>query len=104
MQDHLELAIDQSQWLHPGLIEKTDFETRSQSFFTVAGFSTRFLPATKAIPRDLLPIVDKPLIQYSAEETIAAGIDTLVFVTGSNKMTIEDHFDSDQELEAALWA
>jgi len=68
----------------------------------VAGFGTRFLPATKAMPKELLPIVDKPLIQYAAEEAIAAGIDTLIFVTGRNKRAIEDHFDSNQELEAAL--
>ena len=102
MQDHLELAIHQSQWLHPRLIEKSDYETRSQS--RVAGFGTRFLPATKAMPKELLPIVDKPLIQYAAEEAIAAGIDTLIFVTSRNKRAIEDHFDSNQELEAALRA
>ena len=72
--------------------------------FPVAGFGTRFLPATKAMPKELLPIVDKPLIQYAAEEAIAAGIDTLIFVTGRNKRAIEDHFDNNQELEAALRA
>ena len=96
------MAIHQSQWLHPRLIEKSDYETRSQSH--VAGFGTRFLPATKAMPKELLPIVDKPLIQYAAEEAIAAGIDTLIFVTSSNKRAIEDHFDSNQELEAAIRA
>ena len=96
------MAIHQSQWLHPRLIEKSDYETRSQS--RVAGFGTRFLPATKAMPKELLPIVDKPLIQYAAEEAIAAGIDTLIFVTSRNKRAIEDHFDSNQELEAALRA
>lgn len=75
-----------------------------KAVFPVAGFGTRFLPATKAMPKELLPIVDKPLIQYAAEEAIAAGIDTLVFVTGRNKRAIEDHFDSNQELEAALRA
>lgn len=70
----------------------------------VAGFGTRFLPATKAMPKELLPIVDKPLVQYAAEEAIAAGIDTLIFVTGRNKRAIEDHFDSNYELEAALRA
>lgn len=70
----------------------------------VAGFGTRFLPATKAMPKELLPIVDKPLIQYAVEEAIAAGIDTLIFVTGRNKRAIEDHFDSNQELEFALRA
>ena len=75
-----------------------------KAVFPVAGFGTRFLPATKAIPKELLPIVDKPLIQYAAEEAISAGIDTLVFVTGRNKRAIEDHFDNNQELEMALRA
>jgi UTP--glucose-1-phosphate uridylyltransferase len=75
-----------------------------KAVFPVAGFGTRFLPATKAMPKELLPIVDKPLIQYAAEEAVAAGIDTLIFVTGRNKRAIEDHFDSNQELEAALRA
>ena len=75
-----------------------------KAVFPVAGFGTRFLPATKAMPKELLPIVDKPLIQYAAEEAIAAGIDTMIFVTGRNKRAIEDHFDSNQELEAALRA
>ena len=70
--------------------------------FPVAGFGTRFLPATKAMPKELLPIVDKPLIQYAAEEAIAAGIDTLIFVTGRNKRAIEDHFDANNELETIL--
>ena len=73
-----------------------------KAVFPVAGFGTRFLPATKAMPKELLPIVDKPLIQYAAEEAIAAGIDTLVFVTGRNKRAIEDHFDNNTELEMAL--
>lgn len=73
-----------------------------KAVFPVAGFGTRFLPATKAMPKELLPIVDKPLIQYAAEEAISAGIDTLIFVTGRNKRAIEDHFDSNQELEIAL--
>jgi UTP--glucose-1-phosphate uridylyltransferase len=76
----------------------------SKAVFPVAGFGTRFLPATKAMPKELLPIVDKPLIQYAAEEAIAAGIDTLIFVTGRNKRAIEDHFDNNQELEMALRA
>ncbi|MBQ2262788.1 MAG: UTP--glucose-1-phosphate uridylyltransferase GalU [Loktanella sp.] len=78
--------------------------TVRKAVFPVAGFGTRFLPATKAMPKELLPIVDKPLIQYAAEEAILAGIDTLIFVTGRNKRAIEDHFDSNQELEAALRA
>ena len=75
-----------------------------KAVFPVAGFGTRFLPATKAMPKELLPIVDKPLIQYAAEEAIAAGIDTLIFVTGRNKRAIEDHFDNNRELEIVLRA
>ena len=75
-----------------------------KAVFPVAGFGTRFLPATKAMPKELLPVVDKPLIQYAAEEAIAAGIDTLIFVTGRNKRAIEDHFDNNQELEMVLRA
>jgi UTP--glucose-1-phosphate uridylyltransferase len=72
--------------------------------FPVAGRGTRFLPATKASPKEMLPIVDKPLIQYAVEEALAAGAQTLVFITGSAKRAIEDHFDTDLELEAALEA
>ena len=75
-----------------------------KAVFPVAGFGTRFLPATKAMPKELLPIVDKPLIQYAAEEALAAGIDTLIFVTGRNKRAIEDHFDNNKELEMVLRA
>ena len=78
--------------------------TVRKAVFPVAGFGTRFLPATKAMPKELLPIVDKPLIQYAVEEAIRAGIDTLIFVTGRNKRAIEDHFDANLELEAALRA
>ena len=70
--------------------------------FPVAGRGTRFLPATKASPKEMLPIVDKPLIQYAVEEAIAAGATKLVFVTGASKRAIEDHFDTDAELEGAL--
>jgi UTP--glucose-1-phosphate uridylyltransferase len=70
--------------------------------FPVAGRGTRFLPATKASPKEMLPIVDKPLIQYAVEEAIAAGATKLVFVTGSSKRAIEDHFDVDFELENTL--
>ncbi len=70
--------------------------------FPVAGRGTRFLPATKASPKEMLPIVDKPLIQYAVEEALAAGARRLVFVTGSSKRAIEDHFDSDLELERLL--
>ncbi len=72
--------------------------------FPVAGRGTRFLPATKASPKEMLPIVDKPLIQYAAEEALQAGARKLVFITGSSKRAIEDHFDTDHELEEALQA
>lgn len=75
-----------------------------KAVFPVAGFGTRFLPATKAMPKELLPIVEKPLIQYAVEEAIRAGIDTLIFVTGRNKRAIEDHFDNNRELEITLRA
>jgi len=70
--------------------------------FPVAGRGTRFLPATKAIPKEMLPIVDKPLIQYAVEEALEAGATRLVFITHSSKRAIEDHFDQDPELERAL--
>ncbi|WP_041441258.1 UTP--glucose-1-phosphate uridylyltransferase GalU [Thioalkalivibrio sulfidiphilus] len=73
-----------------------------KAVFPVAGMGTRFLPATKANPKEMLPIVDKPLIQYAAEEAVAAGIDVLVFVTGRNKRSIPDHFDKAYELETEL--
>ena len=72
--------------------------------FPVAGRGTRFLPATKASPKEMLPVVDKPLIQYAVEEALAAGATRLVFITGASKRAIEDHFDSDQELEHLLEA
>ncbi|GAB2916237.1 UTP--glucose-1-phosphate uridylyltransferase GalU [Paralcaligenes ginsengisoli] len=75
-----------------------------KAVFPVAGLGTRFLPATKAMPKEMLPIVDKPLIQYAVEEAIAAGITDLIFITGRNKRAIEDHFDRVPELEAELEA
>lgn len=75
-----------------------------KAVFPVAGMGTRFLPATKANPKEMLPVVDKPLIQYAAEEAVAAGVDTLIFVTGRNKRSIEDHFDTAFELEIELEA
>ncbi len=75
-----------------------------KAVFPVAGLGTRFLPATKASPKEMLPIVDKPLIQYAVEEAAAAGITDLIFVTGRNKRAIEDHFDSVHELESELAA
>ena len=73
-----------------------------KAVFPVAGMGTRFLPATKANPKEMLPVVDKPLIQYAVEEALAAGIEVLVFITGSNKRAIEDHFDKAYELENEL--
>ena len=73
-----------------------------KAVFPVAGLGTRFLPATKANPKEMLPVVDKPLIQYAAEEAIAAGVDELIFVTSSSKRAIEDHFDKNYELETEL--
>ncbi|MCW8943158.1 MAG: UTP--glucose-1-phosphate uridylyltransferase GalU [Sedimenticola sp.] len=73
-----------------------------KAVFPVGGLGTRFLPATKAIPKEMLPIVDKPLIQYAVEEAIAAGVDMLVFITGRNKNAITDHFDKAYELEHQL--
>jgi len=73
-----------------------------KAVFPVAGRGTRFLPATKAMPKEMLPIVDKPLIQYAVEEAVASGITELIFVTGRNKRAIEDHFDSCPELETEL--
>jgi UTP--glucose-1-phosphate uridylyltransferase len=73
-----------------------------KAIFPVAGLGTRFLPATKASPKEMLPVVDKPLIQYAVEEAISAGITELIFITSSSKRAIEDHFDSNYELEAKL--
>jgi UTP--glucose-1-phosphate uridylyltransferase len=75
-----------------------------KAVFPVAGFGTRFLPATKSIPKEMLPIVDKPLIQYAVEEALEAGIDTLIFITSRKKHAISDHFDSEFELETRLAA
>ncbi len=74
----------------------------TKAVFPVAGMGSRFLPATKASPKEMMPIVDKPLIQYAVEEAVAAGITDMVFITGRNKRAIEDHFDKAYELEAEL--
>lgn len=74
----------------------------TKAVFPVAGLGTRFLPATKANPKEMMPIVDKPLIQYAVEEAVAAGVRELIFVTSSSKRAIEDHFDSNFELETSL--
>ncbi|HCE93987.1 MAG TPA: UTP--glucose-1-phosphate uridylyltransferase [Acidovorax sp.] len=78
--------------------------TVRKAVFPVAGLGTRFLPATKASPKEMLPVVDKPLIQYAVEEAYAAGIRHMIFVTGRSKRAIEDHFDTAYELEAELEA
>ena len=75
-----------------------------KAIFPVGGLGTRFLPATKAMPKEMLPVVDKPLIQYAVEEAAEAGIEEFIFVTGRNKTAIEDHFDHSFELEATLSA
>ena len=80
----------------PGVVRK--------AVFPVAGLGTRFLPATKASPKEMLPIVDKPLVQYAVEEAVAAGIEVLVFINGRNKTSIPDHFDKAYELEKELEA
>ena len=76
----------------------------TKAVFPVAGLGSRFLPATKAQPKEMLPIVDKPLIQYAVEEAVAAGITDMIFITGRNKRAIEDHFDTAYELESELEA
>lgn len=76
----------------------------TKAVFPVAGLGSRFLPATKASPKEMMPVVDKPLIQYAVEEAVAAGITDLVFITGRNKRAIEDHFDTAYEIEAELFA
>lgn len=75
-----------------------------KAVFPVAGLGTRFLPATKAMPKEMLPIVDKPLIQYAVEEALQSGIEEIIFVTGRNKTALEDHFDHSYELEHTLMA
>ncbi|MDD5176203.1 MAG: UTP--glucose-1-phosphate uridylyltransferase GalU [Sterolibacterium sp.] len=74
----------------------------TKAVFPVAGLGTRFLPATKASPKEMMPIVDKPLIQFAVEEAVAAGITDMIFVTGRSKRSIEDHFDKAYELESEL--
>ncbi|MBJ7502527.1 MAG: UTP--glucose-1-phosphate uridylyltransferase GalU [Polynucleobacter sp.] len=85
-------------------MSNTKLKPVSKAVFPVAGLGTRFLPATKASPKEMLNIVDKPLIQYAVEEAIAAGITEMIFVTGRSKRAIEDHFDKAYELEAELEA
>ncbi len=73
-----------------------------KAVFPVGGMGTRFLPATKSLPKEMLPVVDKPLIQYAVEEAQAAGIEEFIFVTGRGKAAIEDHFDHSWELQTNL--
>ena len=73
-----------------------------KAVFPIAGLGTRFLPATKAMPKEMLPVVDKPIIQYAVEEALAAGIEQIIFVTGSGKGALEDHFDTNLRLEKIL--
>ena len=85
-----------------GRVVKANARRVRKAVFPVAGFGTRFLPATKAIPKEMLPIVDRPLIQYAVDEAIAAGIEEMIFVTHRTKRAIEDHFDRAAELEREL--
>ena len=73
-----------------------------KAILPVAGFGTRFLPATKAIPKEMLPIIDKPLIEYAVEEAVDAGIEEIIFITSHTKIAIENHFDTNFELEEKL--
>jgi UTP--glucose-1-phosphate uridylyltransferase len=82
--------------------ESVEMRKITKAVFPVAGLGTRFLPATKASPKEMLPVVDKPLIQYAVEEAAAAGITDMIFITGRNKRAIEDHFDKAYELETEL--
>src|SRR6187399_1897936 len=82
--------------------KKLNMRKVTKAVFPVAGLGMRFLPATKANPKEMMPIVDKPLIQYAVEEAIEAGIKEMIFVTSSTKRSIEDHFDSNFELETKL--
>ena len=84
------------------MTENKTYPRIRKAVFPVAGFGTRFLPATKASPKEMLPIVDKPLIQYAVEEAIAAGCTEIIFITGRSKRSIEDHFDKAYELENEL--
>lgn len=88
----------------PLMSQPTPLKPLRKAVFPVAGMGTRFLPATKSIPKEMLTIVDRPIIHYAVAEAIEAGCDTLIFVTGRHKRAIEDYFDRDRELEAELQA
>ena len=90
--------------IYPLYFRNETFMRVKKAIFPVGGLGTRFLPATKALPKEMLPVVDKPLIQYAVEEASAAGITEFIFVTGRNKTAIEDHFDHSTELESVLSA
>src|SRR5512147_1189349 len=82
--------------------KEADMAKVRRAVFPAAGLGTRFLPATKAQPKEMLPLVDKPIIQYAVEEAIASGLENLVIITGRGKNAIEDHFDVSYELERTL--
>ena len=86
------------------VLDMADSEAVTKAVIPAAGLGTRFLPATKATPKEMLPVVDKPAIQYVVEEAVAAGLDDVLMVTGRSKRSIEDHFDRNYELEEALAA
>src|SRR5512145_1590992 len=91
----------------PGMAHAGDemqHKTIRKAVFPAAGLGTRFLPATKAQPKEMLPLVDKPIIQYGVEEAVASGVDNIILVTGRGKNAIEDHFDRSVELESFLEA
>src|SRR4051812_19345394 len=94
---------DQSD-VQPYFPDETTMKKITKAVFPVAGLGSRFLPATKASPKEMLPIVDKPLIQYAVEEAADAGITDMIFITGRSKRAIEDHFDKAYELETELSA
>jgi UTP--glucose-1-phosphate uridylyltransferase len=100
------VIADQSRVEHAGAIVRYDFRvaTVRKAVFPAAGLGTRFLPATKAQPKEMLPLVDKPIIQYGVEEAVASGVDNIILVTGRGKNAIEDHFDVSVELETFLEA
>jgi len=87
-----------------GVLQQMGAMKVRKAVFPAAGMGTRFLPATKATPKEMLPLVDKPLIQYGVEEAVAAGCTEIIFVTGRGKSTMEDHFDKSYDLEATLLA
>ena len=95
-------AIDYPQAIGPPLERSSSRMKVRKAVILAAGFGTRFLPATKTVPKEMLPILDKPVIQYIVEEALAAGIEQIIMVTSSSKRSMEDHFDHHFELEQAL--